>query len=111
MTEERKAEVNRRLAEFEDQRDILEGKNFGVALGLPDYTADLNALARLEGRLPPHKWILLGAGATYATLDVEGNGVHVFRSANAEPTEPEARAEAICRYLESRDARDACKQT
>ena len=70
----------------------------------PDYTTDLNALARLEGKLPPHSWSMGqapdddGWAVSLYVLDSFG----MFHS-QCEATEAEARAEAICQYLEAND--------
>ena len=121
MTLERKAEVNRRLAEFEGYADIdwagdldIEGGEYLAGddpslLGrvrMPDYIADLNALARLEAKLPTHWW------KTYyeQTPDNKLFNVQVFLASPGqasieaiESTEAEARAECIAQYLESRE--------
>lgn len=117
MTSERRAEVNRRLAEFENGAQdptrcpicfwpLAESADKGCVPGncsmrprpihqRPDYTRDLNALSRLEGRLPWHEWHLYpGHAEMWGTADMLGDGF--------EPTEAEARAEVICQWLESR---------
>ena len=88
MIPERRAEVNRLLAEFE----------------FPDYCADLNALARLEAKLPPHGWTLSlsnGSKSVFVRLDVLGEEFKPLLQ-GFESTEAEARAEAVARYLEQR---------
>lgn len=93
MTPERKAEINRRLAEFYEKATDYHA----IAITV-DFTESLDALARLETKLPPHRWMLMRRldGANAATLVwaneqfLDGYGT----------TEAEARAEAICHHLE-----------
>lgn len=104
MTPERKAEVNRRLAEFEGYENV-EGQEEGppvqlrpkrVVKELPYYTTDLNALARLEGKLPPHGWEIYSD----QVVDLIMESGHLYR---VEGPEAEARAEAIYQYLQVKD--------
>ena len=62
----------------------------------PDYTTDLNALVRLEGKLPPHGW-----DSKVDNLWEMWGADFEYMGGGCAPTEAEARAEAICQYLES----------
>lgn len=109
MTLERKAEINRRLAEFEGwYRDgkfwRYQGNDTLVAthpLAI-DYTESLDRLVRLEGKLPPHHWSSVGAGHVWGMWSVDDGG---FMGEGCEETEAEARAEAIMQYLEKTDGK------
>jgi hypothetical protein len=95
MDEKRKAEVNRRLHHF------LEVEKCGMDFG-EDFTADLNALGRVEAKLPqPLGWEIHKAKAGVAVLLIAATD-HQSRFTSESATEAEARADAICRYLESR---------
>ena len=119
MTDERKAEVNRRLAEYEGVElwdthsttrlggEVVAQSGWGK---YPDYTADLNALARLEAKLPHHWWTMEKGDYTGGFCMVEMKIVHATNPSffgGGGDTEAEARAEAICQYLESIQVKDA----
>jgi len=110
MTPERKAEVNRLLAELDGWSFCRTGpgddgfwqkcsdSSIGKCYNLPDYTADLNALARLEKNLPRHWWQI---DLTGDLPDIQAS-LHIRFSLSFfefGPTEAEARAEAIAKYL------------
>jgi hypothetical protein len=100
MTKERRGEVNQRLAEFQWPGSDNRDQRLTYAIG-HRYTADLNALAWLEVKLPRHGW-----NFGYDPKDVPPYIVSCcfddFETTTEESTEAEARAEAICRYLEGK---------
>jgi hypothetical protein len=106
MSPERKAEVNRRLAEFEGFEGILDDSPLLAFMGGNDYTADLNALTRLAAKLPAHAWAInyrLRRGEDGRVLaDLWIREPDLPSASILANTEAEARAEAICQYLESR---------
>ena len=126
MTDERKAEVNRLLAEFEwpgeckfkpvylnppqdnpDARRCQHG--FLNRHRDADYCAELNALARLETKLPPHRMRVDYEGSTVsvvmqALITTESQFLIMVNGDNPDGhdntlTEAEARAEALALYL------------
>lgn len=123
MTDERRAEVNKRLAQWED-RDFdravdeaadnlfvttaeAEAAKVKYTYRGADYTTDLNALLRLETKLPRHQWTIWYGyeleGDVSLQLIIRG----VTIDALSLSTETQARAEAIYRYLTSQDKEQA----
>lgn len=108
MTNGRKTQVNRLLAEFEGFRfsqgycvSAVEGcEGFVGAKGGPSYTSDLNALARLESKLPQHGWII--THDKNGVLMVKATIYGEWFEPGKPDTEAEARAECIAQYLESK---------
>ena len=102
MDDNRRAEVNRMLAEFEFP-DAIEDSRMLSCLEANDYCGNLSAISRLEMQLPLHDWHIYYhdaagfVGVTLHWLKKVSNDVTV-----GEPTEAECRAEAIARYLTAR---------
>ena len=124
MSPERRAEVNRGLAEFDGTwltvacSCIQDGPWLHTHKRQPsNYTTDLNALSLLEAKLPPHGWniwpVLTSTVPPRPRLTVvldfnlDGHSgdplVRVPDWVGRADSEAEARAECICQYLESRD--------
>lgn len=105
MTPERRAEINRRLAQLDyaDDPGMLDKLAAWPEVELIDRTRDLNALALLEGKLPDHGWIIsCHDDAVWVCLSFKYREEGHFLSPLS-GTEAEARAEAIFLYLTSRD--------
>ena len=109
MTAKRKEKINKLLGQFEGWKQSPRGgwippgglkRPGSFCQEMPDYTADLNALARLEAKLPIDlEWEIVRDNSGYfANLRVEFKPV-IW--SDEQDTEAEARAEAIAQYLES----------
>jgi hypothetical protein len=107
MTPKRKADMNRLLRQFDmvaNHANCPSCKEYTHFPLIPDYTADLNVLALLEAKLPPHRIEI--------TKFSGDNSYHIlYRWSDGSWTkalygaEAEARAEAIAQYLESRKSK------
>jgi len=106
MTSKRKAEVNRLLAEFEFPNRLGGHLDPEFEVCQMRYCEDLNALARLEAKLPAHSWRIAWFAKVYAAqLLLHDHKVTdpLFESESRnQPTEAEARADAIAQYLTQR---------
>ena len=117
MTNERKAEVNRILAEFEDSDPCICGHPSedhydsvccvvadcsGRCPAEIDYAAETNALARIEAKLPPHETRIYYYDDAVTVSMRFPLGSTNWHESPLKRTEAEARCEAVVQYLAAR---------